>query len=124
IVFGASGRLWVQSLSTGTTAILPSTERGEFPFWSPDSRSIGFFASGKLRTIEASGGPVQVVCDAPTPRGGTWSRSGVIVFAPDFRGGLFRVAASGGAPAPVTKLDSKRHSTHRWPWFLPDGKHF
>ncbi len=124
IVFGASGKLWVQSLSTGATTALPSTGRGEFPFWSPDSRSIGFFAGGKLRTMEASGGSIQIVCDAPTPRGGTWGRGGVIVFAPDFRGGLSRVAAAGGAPAPVTTIDTKHHSTHRWPWFLPDGKHF
>ena len=124
IVFGASGKLWVQSVSSGMTAALPATERGVFPFWSPDSRSIGFFSGGKLRTIEAAGGPVQVLSDAPTPRGGSWGRGGDIVFAADFRGGLTRIPAAGGSPAPITTLDTKRHTTHRWPWFLPDGKRF
>ena len=124
IVFGASGRLWVQSLSKGVTTALPSSERGVFPFWSPDSRSIGFFSGGKLRTVEAAGGPAQVLCDAPTPRGGSWGSAGVIVFAADFRGGLSRIPASGGVPAAVTKVDAARHTTHRWPWFLPDGKRF
>ena len=124
IVFGASGRLWVQSLSSGVTAALPATDRGLFPFWSPDSRSIGFFAGGKLKTIEAAGGPAQILCDAPTPRGGTWGRGGDIVFSADFRGGLSRIPSSGGTPAPATKLDAAHHTTHRWPWFLPDGKHF
>jgi Tol biopolymer transport system component len=124
VVFGASGKLWVQSLSSGVTTALPATERGLFPFWSPDSRSIAFFAGGKLKTIDTAGGPVQALCDAPTPRGGSWGRAGVIVFAPDFRGGLSRIPAGGGTPAPVTTLDAGRHTTHRWPWFLPDGKRF
>ena len=123
LAFGAGGRLWVQSLRTGATSPLSGTEGGSFPFWSPDGRSLGFFAGGKLKTIEASGGPIQVLCDAPTPRGGTWSPQGVIVFTPDFRGGLFRVPVSGGTPVEVTKVDAARHTTHRWPWFLPDGKH-
>ena len=124
VVYGASGRLWVYSFSTGGAAALPSTERGTFPFWSPDGRSIGFFGGGKLKTIEIAGGAVQVFCDAPSPRGGSWGSSGVIVFAADFRGGLSSVPAVGGVPAVVTKIDPKRHSTHRWPWFLSDGRHF
>ena len=124
VVFGASGKLWMQSLSTGAVAPLAATEHGQSPFWSPDGRSIGFFAGGKLKTLETSGGAVQVVCDAPSPRGGSWGRDGVIVFAPDFRGGLFRVPATGGAPVPATTVDTARHSTHRWPWFLSDGKRF
>jgi Tol biopolymer transport system component len=124
VVFGASGKLWVQLMTSGVTTALPATERGLFPFWSPDSRSIGFFSGGKLKTIEAVGGPAQVLCDAPTPRGGTWGRAGVIVFAADFRGGLSRVPAGGGTPVAVTTLDAGRHTTHRWPWFLPDGKRF
>ena len=115
IVFGASGKLWVQSLSTGTVAALGGTEGGLYPFWSPDGRSLGFFSGAKLRRIEATGGPVQVICDAPANRGASWGKGDVIVLAPDFRGGLFRVPAGGGAPQPVTKLDTKRHSTHRWP---------
>jgi serine/threonine protein kinase/Tol biopolymer transport system component len=123
VVFGADGKLWVQSLRTGEAAALVSTEGAKFPFWSPDSRSIGFFAGGKVKTIEASGGPVQNIGDAPTPRGGAWGRNGDIVFAPDFRGGLLRVAATGGPATPLTKVDLQQHTTHRWPWFLPDGKH-
>jgi len=123
-VFGAGGRLWLQSLGTGTVAPLAATESGRFPFWSPDSRSIGFFSDGKLKVLEASGGPAQTICDAPNSRGGTWGRSGIIVFAPEVGTGLSRVAASGGAPAPLTLLeDRKKHTTHRWPYFLPDGIH-
>ena len=123
VAFGAANKLWVQSLRTGEAAALASTEGAQFPFWSPDGRSIGFFAGGKLKTVEASGGPVQVIADAPTPRGGAWGKDGVIVFSPDFRGGLYRVPASGGPIRPVTRVDLQHHSTHRWPSFLPDGKH-
>jgi eukaryotic-like serine/threonine-protein kinase len=123
-VFGAGGKLWIQSLAAGTVTPLAATDGGRFPFWSPDSRSIGFFSGGKLKVMDSSGGPVQTICDAPNPRGGTWGRSGVIVFAPDVGTGLSRVAASGGAPSLLTVLaDRKLHTTHRWPFFLPDGKH-
>jgi dipeptidyl aminopeptidase/acylaminoacyl peptidase len=78
-----------------------------------------------LKRIEASGGPVQALCDAPNGRGGTWNREGVIVFAPDNYRPLYRVSAAGGSAVAVTKLDeSKIQATHRWPWFLPDGHHF
>jgi len=123
-VFGAGGKLWLQSLAAGTVAPLAATDGGRFPFWSPDSRSIGFFSGGKLKIMDSSGGPVQTICDAPNPRGGTWGRSGIIVFARDVGTGLSRVAASGGAPSALTVLgDKKQHTTHRWPYFLPDGKH-
>ena len=123
-VFGAGGKLWIQSLAAGTVTPLAATDGGRFPFWSPDSRSIGFFSGGKLKVMDSSGGPVQTICDAPNSRGGTWGRSGVIVFAPDVGTGLSRVAASGGAPSPLTVLaDRKVHTTNRWPFFLPDGKH-
>jgi Tol biopolymer transport system component len=123
-VFGAGGKLWLQSLAAGTVAPLAATDAGRFPFWSPDSRSIGFFSGGKLKIMDSSGGPIQTICDAPNPRGGTWGRSGVIVFAPDVGTGLSLVAASGGSPSPLTVLaDRKLHTTHRWPFFLPDGKH-
>jgi Tol biopolymer transport system component len=123
VAFGAGGRLWVHSLRNGAAVALSSTEGGRFPFWSPDSRFLGFFSEGKLRTVEASGGPVLQLCDAPNPRGGAWSRSGVIVFTPDIRTGLWRVRASGGEPTPLTRIDGTPHSTHRWPSFLPDGRH-
>jgi len=121
--FGAGGRLWVGSLATGAVRALAGTDGGTFPFWSPDSRFLGFFSDGKLRIVEASGGPVRAIADAPNARGGAWSSQGVIVFAPNFRLGLSRVAVSGGPATPFTRLEEGRHTTHRWPSVLPDGKH-
>ncbi len=123
VAFGAGGRLWVHSLRTGAAVALASTEGARFPFWSPDSRFLGFFSEGKLRTVEASGGPVLTLCNATNPRGGAWSRTGVIVFSPDIRSGLWRIRASGGEASPLTRVDETLHSTHRWPSFLPDGRH-
>jgi Tol biopolymer transport system component len=122
IVFGASGKLWVQSLETGASIPLPATTGAKLPFWSADSRSIGFFGEGKLRTTDASGGPVQDICDAPNPRGGAWNADGIIVLAPDYRSGLFRVPARGGKPTPLTTLELSKHTTHRWPEFVGDGR--
>ncbi len=117
--------LWVRSLDTLSAQALTGTEGASFPFWSPDSRFIGFFAEGKLKKIEASGGPSLTLCDAPDGRGGTWNRDGVIVFAPSGPGALQRVSASGGVASAVTKLDEARGEVgHRWPCFLPDGQHF
>jgi hypothetical protein len=97
------------------------TEDATYPFWSPDSRYIGFFAQGKLKKIAASGGPAQSLCDAPIGRGGSWSRDGVIVFSPStYRISIQRLAAAGGVPADVTK--TKGYLKH--PAFLPDGRHF
>ena len=121
--FGAGGKIWVGSLASGSVQALSGTDSGTFPFWSPDSRFIGFFSDGRLRVVEASGGPVRAIADAPNARGGTWSSRGVIVFAPDFRSGLYRVAAAGGPATPVTRMEEGKHSTHRWPSFLPDGVH-
>ena len=106
-------------------ARLAGTDFGHSPFWSPDSRFIGFFSNGKLRKIDASGGPPQVICDARNGRGGTWSREGVILFAPATTDPIHRVAAAGGNSTPVTVLDEKSgQASHRFPVFLPDGKHF
>jgi eukaryotic-like serine/threonine-protein kinase len=117
--------LWVRSLDSLQAQPLGGSENAAFPFWSPDSRFIGFFADGKLKKIEASGGPPLALCDAPVPRGGTWSRDGVIVFAPTINAPLHKVSASGGEATPITTLDSsKNETTHRWPYFLPDGRHF
>ena len=126
--FVATGKnvrqLWVRRLDSLSAQALNGTENADFPFWSPDSRNIGFFDGQKLKRIDASGGPAQTICDALPGRGGTWNASGVILFASG-EAGLYRVDASGGVPVPVTKLDPKRGETsHRWPWFLPDGKHF
>ena len=118
-------RLWVRSLSSLQCSPLAGTEEASYPFWSPDSREIGFFSGGKLRTMDAAGGPVGTLCDASSGRGGTWGSSGVIVFSPSTADPLSRVPASGGTPSPVTALDSsKLEHSHRWPWFLPDGTHF
>ncbi len=118
-------RLWVRALNSLTALPLTGTEGAAFPFWSPDNRFIGFFASAKLKKIQAAGGPSSTICDAPDARGGTWNQDGVIVFAPNWTGGVYQVSAAGGVPAAITKLDtSRREQTHRWPSFLPDGKHF
>jgi len=117
--------LWVRPLDSLQAQPLVGTEGAGYPFWSPNSRYIGFFAGGKLKKIDASGGPSLTLCDAPNPRGGTWNQGGVILFSPDIFSPLFRVSATGGTATPVTSPDpSKGEFTHRWPQFLPDGKHF
>jgi Tol biopolymer transport system component len=119
---GANGQrsLWLRRLDGSTIDPVPLTQGAFEPFWSPDSRSIGFFADGKLKRIDVGGGPPQVLCDA-SPFGGTWSRDGVILFGGD--GPIRRVSAGGGQPTAITKLDPEEEG-HRWPAFLPDGKHF
>ncbi len=117
--------LWVRALETLAARPLAGTEHASMPFWSPDSRLVGFFADGKLKKVPIVGGSVEDICDAQTGRGGTWNRHGVIVIAPAGEGPLFQVPADGGERRQVTSLDSTRHETaHRFPWFLPDGKHF
>jgi Tol biopolymer transport system component len=122
---GGRSSLWVRPLDSLVARELPGTDGAIYPFWSPDSKSLGFFADGKLKKIEASGGPALALCEAPDPRGGAWNRDGVIVFEPHFREPLSRVAATGGKATPVTKFDeSRKETTHRFPFFLPDGNHF
>jgi eukaryotic-like serine/threonine-protein kinase len=118
--------LWTYEVGGRRTGSLEGTQGASYPFWSPDGRSLGFFADGKLKKVDVSGGQPQVLCDAPNGRGGTWNRDGVIVFTPDSLGaGLFRVSSSGGSPLEMSKLDASRsEQSHRWPVFLPDGKHF
>jgi Tol biopolymer transport system component len=123
----ASGRnlLWIRDLDLPAFRALPGTENPSFPFWSPDGRFLGFFAEGKLKRIDAAGGPAQTLCDAPIGRGGSWSREGIIVFAPLPDSPIFQVSAAGGTPEPITRLDPARgESSHRWPAFLPDGRRF
>ncbi|HZQ68331.1 MAG TPA: protein kinase [Terriglobales bacterium] len=130
VIFGArrekeATALWIRSLETGVAEKLSGTEGGYSPFWSPDSRAIGFFSSdGKLKKIAASGGPAATLADAPNARGGTWNSNNLILFAPDYRSGIWKVSGSGGTASPVTTVDPAKHTTHRWPAFLPDGKHF
>jgi len=116
-------RLWVRPLDQVTTQTLGGTEGASYPFWAPDGRAIGFFAGGKLKRIDLAGGTPQVLADAPSERGGTWNRDGVIVFAPAAFSPLMRVAATGGTPVAVTRLVAGEGS-HRWPQFLPDGRRF
>jgi eukaryotic-like serine/threonine-protein kinase len=117
--------LYERSLTSLTAQPLPGTDDAVYPFWSPDSRQIGFFAAGKLKKINASGGPPQDICDSVNGRGGTWNKDGVIVFTPSANQNLFSVPAAGGTPEPASKLDvANGENSHRWPWFLPDGKHF
>ncbi|MGD0923343.1 MAG: protein kinase [Terriglobia bacterium] len=117
--------VWTYEVGGRRTSSLDGTQGASYPFWSPDGRSIGFFADGNLKKVDVSGGQAQVLCDAPNGRGGTWNRDGVIVFTPDSIGGLFRVSSRGGSPVELTQPDTSRfESSHRWPVFLPDGKHF
>ena len=119
-------QLWLRSLNSQIGRMMPGTEGAGHPFWSPDSRSIGFFAGGKLKRIDADGTSLQPICDvSSSPRGGSWSRDGVMLFAPNVFGTLRKVSVNGGAPAAISELDMKNNeSGHRWPQFLPDGKHY
>ncbi len=124
---GSTNVLWLYEIGGQAGKSLAETEGARFPFWSPDGKALGFFADGKLKKLQIAGGPVQVICDAPAGRGGTWGAGGVIVFAPSGQlgGGLYRVPASGGTPARITSPDAGRgENSHRWPMFLPDGEHF
>ena len=127
MVFDSLGNsnLWVRPMGGLDGRELPGTRLPELPFWSADSRMIGFFADGKLKKIPASGGTAEIVADAPSGRGGTWNHKGDIVYAPTSSGPLFRVRAAGGEPVAVTTVDTTLGETsHRFPAFLPDGKHF
>ncbi|HEV8368020.1 MAG TPA: protein kinase [Pyrinomonadaceae bacterium] len=117
--------LWIRPLNGLAAQMLPGTEGAGSSFWSADSRSVAFFAAGKLKRIDIAGGYAQTICESPEGRGGTWNRDGTIIFSAIGSDGLLRVSASGGSPTLITKLDqSREESWHRLPYFLPDGKHF
>ena len=119
--------LFIYELGSPGARSLADTEGASYPFWSPDGRSLAFFADAKLKKLEVSGGPVQPICDAPSGRGGTWNKDGVIIFTPTSGtgAGLYRVSASGGTPTRISIPDASRgEHNHRWPMFLPDGKHY
>jgi serine/threonine protein kinase len=121
---GKPGRnLWIRDLEKSSAQLLAGTEGAFYPFWSPDSTYVAFFTEGKLKKVKYTGGAVQDICDAPSGRGGSWNSSGTILFAPQPYGGLYQVASAGGTPKAVTKVINTKTS-HRWPYFLPDGKHF
>ena len=99
------------------------TDGADFPFWSPDSRTVGFFAQGKLKRIEFDGGPPQTLADASLGRGGAWNADGIILFGPSGNTPLSRISATGGTPEVVTHLEPGQ-TNYRFPQFLPDGRHF
>src|SRR5262249_21459135 len=115
--------LFLRALNDTTAKALAGTEGGKFPFWSPDGRSIGFFADRQLKRVDVAGGPPLILAAADDGRGGTWAGQ-TILYAPYIYGGIWRVPAAGGKADRVTTLDAALHSTHGWPCFLPDGRHF
>jgi len=118
-------KLWVRSLGAQDAHAIPGTEGAEGPFFSPDGRSLAFYATGKLRRVEVAGGPVIDLADRIDPRGGTWNRDGDILLTTGSAAPISRIASDGGELTTVTVLDSTNgEDTHRYPWFLPDGKHF
>ena len=131
LVLRGRGRIGTAAALRSASSPTPSRVRSKvpraptFPFWSPDSQHVAFFAGGHLRRAPRAGGSAQTICAAGNGRGGAWSRDGTIVFAPDFLGPLFQVRASGGEPVAATELDTtKEERSHRFPLFLPDGRHF
>jgi eukaryotic-like serine/threonine-protein kinase len=126
---GGVSRVWMRRLDSLNAQVLAGTEGALLPFWSPDSRFIGFWSAHKLKKVDvgasARAGPPQIITDAPHPGGAAWNRDGVILFSGGHGTALYRVPASGGDAKPVTQLDvSRREETHLWPSFLPDGHHF
>ncbi|MDQ6893316.1 MAG: protein kinase [Acidobacteriota bacterium] len=130
VTFGAKSAdgkvmLWLRALQDPVAHPIAGTEDASFPFWSPDSEHLAFFAGGKLQRVDLKGSPAIAIATAPNGRSGSWNRDGVILFSPDANTEVFRVAASGGPTRPATKLDlAHGETTHRWATFLPDGKHF
>ena len=121
---GGKDELWVRDLDSLAARALTGTDGASYPFWSPDSRTIAFFADQKLKKTEVAGGPALTLCDAINGRGGTWNNDGVILFGV-FGGSIFRVSAAGGIATALTAPDKASGETdHRVPWFLPDGRHF
>jgi len=121
---GGQNALWLRRMDSLTVEPIPGTEGGSFPFWSPDGASLGYFADRELKRLNFADGTIIALCGAPDGRGGSWSKDNIILFAPGVRGPIHEVVASGGKPVPLTTLGDGQYTTHRWPVFLPDGKHF
>lgn len=124
VATGADGNdlLYLRPLDSLESRVLSGTEGAALPFWSPDSRSIGFFAQAKLKRIDVAGGTLVTLCEALEPRGGSWSSRGVIIAAVHSGGALVRVAEGGGLSTALLQLQPG--ASYRWPCFLPDGGHF
>jgi eukaryotic-like serine/threonine-protein kinase len=119
--------LSMERIGSSKVTVLPGAEGATYPFWSPDDAYIAFFADGKLKKIPASGGPPQVLAPASAARGGSWGRSGVIIYAPSVAGWLWSVNTDGRNAKPLTDkiyAGGAAEGSHRWPLFLPDGDHF
>jgi serine/threonine protein kinase len=125
LVYAALGpdsklHLWVRRLDQPSPVMLAGTEDAFGPFFSPDGRSVGFFADGKLKKIGIAGGAPVTLCDAPSGAGGSWSEDGSVAFVHSRV--IFRIPSAGGTPIPLTQLDNAKYGRHRWPQFLPGGK--
>ena len=121
----AASQLWIRPLDGVEAQPLPGTEGASFPFWSPDSRFIAFFAGGKLKKIDTTGGVPQVLCNSAAGRGGAWNPDGIIVFTGQANSPISRISASGGVVTAATTFDPDQAvDSHYWPQFLPDGRHF
>ena len=122
---GRITRLWLRALNASEPKPIADTEGAAYPFWSPDSQSIGFFTAETLKSIHLAGGPAHVISQVHSAFGGSWGNRGSIIFAQRPTGAIFQVAAQGGTPKPVTVLDRSRGEiAHVFPHFLPDGRHF
>ena len=118
-------RLWLRRFDELEARPLPGTDRAFYPFWSPDSRQVGFFTRGFLKKSSVEGGRTETLCAAPAGRGGSWSRRDLILFAPNVEGPLFQIPATGGQAVQTTSIDSTAGEiAHRWPAWMPDGEHF
>ena len=127
VVTDATGRtvLYLRALDSLAAQPLVGTEGGAWPFWSPNSRELGFFAGGKLKKIDIAGGQPVTLADAPVPRGGAWNQDGVIIFTPAPPAPILRISAAGGGPTPLHSVDMEHGEFPRWfPQFLPDGRHY
>jgi eukaryotic-like serine/threonine-protein kinase len=117
--------IYVRDFAGETARMLPGTNGGSFPFWSPDSRQLGYFQAGRMLRYDLEHSTSTFIASSEgNPRGGSWSPNGTIIFAPNFRSPIYAVPASGGEVRKLTQIDFAQHTTHRWPEFLPDGEHF
>jgi len=117
--------LYLRRLDSPDATVISGTEGAAYPFWSPDSRYVGFFADDKLKKVAVAGGPPVTLCGANNMKGGTWNEDGVILFAPSHDSGIYRVSSAGGDTALVVPLpEGGDEDSYRHPRFLPDGKHF
>ena len=124
-VSGKVPKLWIRALDSVQAEDLPGTEQAAYPFWSPDSKWVGFFSVGRLKKIQISGGPAQTICDTQAAFGGSWGSRHLILFAQRPAGTISYVSADGGIPKPATVLDMAGGDlAHVFPYFLPDGRHF